>query len=90
MQSPNFANFTSHEGGFVKCRPEFFIASLHHVFKQSSPAKTIRDFIRESAILPFELTLKAAHLADADGTPILLDGFVNQGESSGCAKPLIS
>ena len=31
-----------------------------------------------------------AHLADADGTPILQDGFFNQGETSGCAKPLIS
>jgi hypothetical protein len=50
----------------------------------------IRQFIRESAILPFELTLKVAHLADAEGTPILLNGFVNQGESSDYAKPLIS
>jgi hypothetical protein len=50
----------------------------------------IRQYIRESAILPFELTLKVAHLADAEGTPILQGGFVNQGETSGCAKPLIS
>jgi hypothetical protein len=49
-----------------------------------------RKFIRESAILPFELTLKVAHLADAEGTPILQVGFLNQGESSGYAKPLIS
>jgi hypothetical protein len=82
--------FTSHEGGFVKWLPRDFYRSLFHGFKRINPTQMIRHHIRESAILPFELTLKVAHLADAEGTPILLDGFVNQGESSGYAKPLIS
>jgi hypothetical protein len=59
----------------------FCITSLFHIFKNSSTTQMSRQFVRESAILPFEFTLKVAHLADADGTPILLDGFVNQGES---------
>ncbi len=59
-------------------------------FSTQQPRSMIRQYIRESAILPFELTFKVAHLADAEGTPILLGGFVNQGETSGCAKPLIS
>jgi hypothetical protein len=50
----------------------------------------VRSFIRESAILPFELTLKVSHLTDADGTLILQAGFFNQGVFASCAKPLIS
>jgi hypothetical protein len=63
---------------------------LLHGFKRIKPTQMIRHYIRESAILPFELTLKVAHLADAVGTPILQGGFFNQGETSGCAKPLTS
>ncbi len=34
-------------------------------------------FIRESAIIPFDLTLSMTHLTDADGKPILLAGIFN-------------
>jgi hypothetical protein len=59
----------------------------HHVYKIHQSRH--RLFIRESAILPFELTLLVSHLTDADGTPILQAGLFDQGECAGCAKPLI-
>jgi hypothetical protein len=61
---------------------------LKYPFRRINLIQDDPDIFRESAILPFELTLKVAHLTDADGTPILQHGFVNQGECAGYAKPL--
>ncbi len=58
--------------------------------KPHQSRQVVRLFIRESAILPFELTLQVSHLIDADGTPILQAGFFNQGVCAGLCQTVDS